>query len=315
MDPVQIREQQFEYANAGTSNLSQRTGLMHTHPYLFALGSIATLLLIGALLVVRSAPASTGASSTIAWGGTGSVIGPTLAPSDTSSTMTSVQKQPPYDYVLPTLSPASTDATDTQTSSGFDYSAFISSLSQENHPASQAQQTTDGSDAYSFIPTGFISTETPTKRTKTQQAIYDYGNSVGSLVQAFEQQHPAMQQQLTDQLQDRTDPTKAAAVARIGSDLAALGDALLAIDAVPTQMASAHEALASSYKEIGAKLSTVPHTQGDSAFLDAVNAYDAAADTFVHNYVSLAQLFVANGVSFTSADPGNVFTFTTTTGL
>jgi len=150
--------------------------------------------------------------------------------------------------------------------------------------------------------------------TADQKALYDYGNEVGGEIQSFEELNPDEAQILKDQAEDRTDPTKAAALVSLAKNLAAVGTYMQQMQEVPSSVSDDHNALAQSYLGIGAKLQLVAQAQSDAAFVQAIENYDTSADTFVHNYGALAQFFTEQGVVFSPQDPGSVFSFTDTNG-
>ncbi len=113
-------------------------------------------------------------------------------------------------------------------------------------------------------------------------------------------------------MEDRTNPEKAAAVVAIGHGLEEMGNSVAAMETVPSAVASAHEALAKSYIEIGKNLALIPRAERDSDFIKAIQTYNASADTFTKNYIQLVSLFGAHGVTFTSSDAGRVFMFNAT---
>jgi hypothetical protein len=288
---------------------------LRSHPYLFAVGAIAAVAIIGALVVGRGAHAPLSAQAPQAWGGAGALLNPSYEAQQSTSqqTLPQVQNQPPYAYTLPALSPQTQQTDQTDSSGSFDFNAFIATLTAGSAQQTSGAQSGSGiSDAYSFIPQGLVSTSAAQKRTKLQQSLYEYGNTAGSLIASFEQNHPNSSQVLTDQVQDRGSAEKAAAVETLGTDLSSLGDQLLGIEGVPSTVTDANAALAASYHDIGAKLALVPQAQGDAAFLAAVNAYNDAVGVFVQHYVALSQLFVSYGVAFSPGDGGSVFTFTPT---
>jgi hypothetical protein len=291
---------------------------LRMHTYLAMLGGAAVLVVLGAFIVGTRTPAPPSTSQTVAWGGTGAILSPSQGLVQSQDPRTLVQQISggvSLNTILPVPQRIADNATNTTAAdNGFDFNAFISMLSSENQPTAVPQSdTTAPSNAYAFIPSGFVSVASASKpKTPQQQALYDYGNEVGSLIQSFEQENPNASQVLWDQAQDRTDAGKAAALTRLAQGLSALGDSIAAIEIVPAPVQTAHEALAQSYRALGTKLALVPQAQGDAAFIAAVNAYNAAAQTFVTNYVSMANLFVMQGVSFSQTDAGSLFSFTPT---
>ena len=295
-------------------------GWLYTHPYASAVVATLILLLSGAFIVERSAPVSSSAPRTIAWEGTGA------APSSISygssgaddyqnkqTIMQQVQSTAPYTYAFP--APITDSVSGTQTGGVFDFESFLKTLSGISGGAPSAETpTSQGSSevrAYSFIPSGLIAASTPSSaRSPSQTVLYEYGNEVGSLIQSFDSLHLNKANVLRDQVEDRTDPAKAAALEGLGNDLSDLGKTMLAMESVPASFAAAHSALAKSYVEIGGNLAAVPKAQSDADFITAILKYNTSADTFIARYVALAQLFGAYGVTFSESDPGSVFSFT-----
>ena len=287
---------------------------LRTHPYTSALCAAAILVLVGAYIVQSRAarPVETQAS---AWGGGVAPLlnptsyGPTQNPSQPDDTIAQqVKNGPPYTYIPPRI------ATSAPTATGdpYDFESFVAFLAKGSVSATQTNTTASGTSmsAYTFIPRGLISTSTSnTKMTATQQALYNYGNDIGSTIESFEQQHSNTVQILKGQVEDRADPDKAAAVAGLGHAFEDLGRTLLAMDAEPSGTNSAHAPLAQSHIEIGKNLALVPYAERDSDFIAAIQIYNTSADTFTKNYIRMVSLFAAYGVSFTSSDSGRVFTF------
>lgn len=294
-----------------------------SHPYTSALSAAGILVLTGAFIVVSRATQPAGSHPTAWGGGAAPLLNPTSypigentsngasAPQDAQTIMEQVKSGPPYSYIVPGFSTSGPS----EEGSSYDFEAFIAKLTKESAPKGQADTNEDNAflSAYAFIPRGLISTSTPrSTRTALQQQLYDYGNDIGSTIESFEQQHSNTPQILKEQVEDRSNPGKAAAVVRIGHDLEEMGNNLAAMETVPSAVASAHEALAKSYIEIGKKLALIPGAERDSDFIAAIQAYNASADTFAKNYIQLVSLFGAHGVAFTSADAGKVFTFSPT---
>lgn len=291
---------------------------LRAHPYTSALAAACLLIIAGTFLVATRAARPLAHSQTLAWGGAGAVLNPSYAPGAASpqgpsaGILQQAQNSAPYSYILPTPQTANPDA-GAASGDGFDFDAFISLLSSSGGGSASLRNPTGdngAAGAYAFIPAGLVSPAVAPSRTKLQQSLYVYGNETGSAIESFEQSHPNETQALIDQAQDRADPGKAARVEALGAALSALGEGLLAMDAVPAQALADHTALAESYRDIGTKLALVPQAKSDADFIAAVQSYNASADIFTRKYVALANLFVAYGVRFSQSDPGNVFTFT-----
>ena len=304
---------------------------LRTHPYGSALGGAAILIVVGVFIVVAKSPTTPSASQMVTWGGTGAVFN--AAPTDSGAPqqqnpggiIQQVQSAAPYTYIP--ITTTGDDSPDANADDSFDFNAFVSLLSAGGKNTSSPSSGSAGAttNAYAFLPGGLVSTSTAQKpRTALQQTLYNYGNDVGSSIQAFEQQYPNETQILIDQAQDRSNTSKADKVVSIAQALSVLGDNLSQMDAgedtdgggnqsVPSQMKSAHAALAKSYSDIGTKLALIPKTQSDAAFIAAINTYNTSVETFTKNYVAMANLFVAYGVTFSPGDPGSLFTFTQAT--
>ena len=297
---------------------------LRTHAYISSASAVALLILLGGFIVSEKTAQTPATSQPNAFSGGGAVLNPTFyvpnsgsggagSNAQTPSVVSQVENSAPYTYIPPN-STITVGNTQNTTGSSFNFNAFIAMLSNENQPAAGsagASGTSSISSAYAYVPSGLISTTSEkVTRTPLQQSLYDYGNSIGSFIQSYEEQHANSAQILTDQVQDRNDPQKIAAVEELGKSLTNLGGELLTIDDVPSQMSAAHMALAQSYQEIGQKLQLVPQAQSDQQFVAAIEAYDSAADTFTKNYVAVADLFASYGVVFSQSDPGSVFTFT-----
>lgn len=284
---------------------------LHAHPYLAALLGTLIVLIIGVLIVVKRSDVQPQTTGLRAWGGVGSNL---FDPTNTNARPGSraqpdnlysqVQGGPPFYYA-----PASQQLPLIQTENDdFDFEAFLTMLAGSGK-APDDIPSGSSLDAYSFIPRGLISTTSLGKRrTETQQAIYDYGNEVGSYIQSFEERYRAAPQILKDQFEDREDPEKIAALLSLAGALEDVGFQLEALEA-PSEIRSAHQKVAASYKALGEKLSAVPKAKSDETVLTAILAYNAAAEAYVKNYVSLATLISAHGVTFSPEDAGSIFTF------
>ena len=222
--------------------------------------------------------------------------------------MRQVQNSAPYTYIPPAIVGNPDEAAQTDS---FDLNSFIAMLGHGSTSKTTTQDTA-APDAYSVIPTGLMSTTTQGSRSATQQSLYDFGNEIGSFIQAFEDEHPTMSFILKNHAEDRSDPQKAAAVERLAQSLKEVGQNLMSIETVPSGMTSTHTALAKSYIAVGTNLALVAKAKDDAEFLHAIETYNASADIFVKNYIATASLFGAYGVTFSPTDAGSVFTFTPT---
>jgi len=291
---------------------------LRSHPYIDALLAAILLILLGLLIVGQRTSVRDENTAPLAWGGVGAHLLDPLAavPGQGADTRqqdlyTQVQSGPPFVY---NAAPPAQTAADASGGTDFDFEAFITMISSPRGGAAAdgAQTGTDTlPDAYSFIPSGMISTSTPEKaRTAAQEDLYDYGNLAGSEITSFEDSHRNMPQTLKDQFEDPRNPGKIAAVEELGNALAGVGRALEAIGDVPAAVLSANSSVAASYREMGKLLVQVPKAQADDARVTAMLAYNAAVEKYIKNYVALATLFSAYGVTFASNESGSVFTFT-----
>lgn len=286
--------------------------------YVVAASIGSVLLISGGIYIVSARSPVSSVAQEGTWG-SGVALPPpgSTTPADTSreTLMQQVQDNAPFTYIAGITLPAPASQT-TNDSSTADLQALLAAITATSSAKGSASAPLDLSGAYAYIPGGLVAPQNNTaKRTPTQEALYEYGNSVGSLIQSFELDHQNMSQVLTDEANDRTDATKVQKLAALGTDLMHLGNAMLQEDSVPPQATELHAALAGSYVEIGGKLVAVSKMQRDSDFLAAVQAYDASADKFIQKYVALAQLFGSYGVQFASSDPGSVFSFSSASGL
>ena len=292
--------------------------ILRAHPRLVALTAVITLLGAGAIFVMRSAPVtSSSPSQTIAWNGTGGFVGgssytgdPSQAPAgpDGTSLLQQVQSNAPYNYTLPqgNFSPNAGDQE-------FNIDTLLALIAGDSGTSVSASSNTNDAvvSAYEFVPSGLIATTSQSYRSRTpaQRVLYEYGNEVGSTIQAFESLHPNQAQVLKDQAEDRTDLGKAEALKRLGNDFANVGKTLLAMEEVPASLQITHDALARSYIDAGEKLALVADAANDAEFVASIQGYDDAADVFIRNYVTLAQLLSSYDVRFSPEEPGSVFTF------
>jgi len=280
------------------------------HPYAAVCAFAGMLLIIGAFIVERRTPASPGSLSV--WGGAGT---PLLNPTSYTPNAVLSDMRPQYSgtNIQPVYIPASATRTDNtgEVAESFNYNEFIAALAQPATAKTNTNGTADITGAYSFIPRGLIATSAPIKiRSDTQQKLFNYGNDIGSYIQTYEDSNRNAPLTLRDHAEDRQNPQKARSVKAIAEALRTVGTNMQSMEELPELARGAHALLAQNYVNVSEKLAVVADADSDPAFIDAINAYNAAADEFIKSYVSLATVFSLAGVTFSSQDPGNVFTFT-----
>jgi hypothetical protein len=295
------------------------------HPYASTIMVACIFVIAGALLVMRGTtpPASSGIST---WNGNPSAINaPALQTTDANEIQATVAPVATQNYGTTTLPYPSSQASSAPTSTSnipsgpFNYDTLMAEIAASSH-SSASKPATSGSNSagtvdsgvWNFIPSGMIATTTPSNgRTATQQALYLYGNEIGSYVEGYDAANSNQDTILSDANNDRQNATKAAAVERIGMSLETVGSGMAETTGVPASATSDNAALAESYTAIGKALITVGQSEAlaDSTLVSAIEAYDAAVDTFNKNYIALATLFSVSGVTFSSGDPGSVFSF------
>lgn len=293
------------------------------HPYTAALTGAFVLIVLGIILVTdrSTLPPPSGLST---WSGNAAVLGDTNPITIDAASRTNVPPLVADTYDARTLpyapnTPVSISAgtiQNTTDSSSFNLNAFLKELAR---PASKAPHASTSSieggnslSAWDFIPAGLISSATPQDtRTALQQALHQYGNEVGSLIQGFDAVHRDQAQVASDAMHDRQSASKQSVLAKIGEDLKLVGQGMIDITDTPSALRSAHMALAKSYIDDGEKLIAFARTLSgtDANLVVAIKTYDAAVITFTKNYVALATLFSAYGVTFRPTDQGSVFTF------
>jgi hypothetical protein len=294
---------------------------VRAHPYASAIAAACVLVIGGVILIVNrsSTPTPTGVS---AWSGNAGATAPSVPVSASANTQADEAAANAENYgtqTLPYTPPSSGSGVAINTDdsgSSFDYNAFLAQLSQSSSTqasSSASENTGINSNAWTYIPDGLISTSSPSasSRTPIQQALYTYGNEVGSDIQGYNDTHQEQVQAMEDALNDRQNATKAQDAASIGTDMETVGTGIAEIGDVPTEALVDNTALANAYTDSGKKLIAVAQAlPGDDADLvTAIETYDTSINTYITDYVALANLFKAYNVTFAPSDPGSVFTF------
>src|SRR3989344_789101 len=209
---------------------------IYQHSYATAIIGALLVLVLGAFVVERSTgviPQRTG----LIWGSTeGSLFDATsYQPQElTLETATTRPGGTSIDHAL-NIS-LSSDINIEQSAPDFNFDAFLAELS-----TTPAAPTPNGNSqllepglAYSFIPSGLISTSTTeTSRSALQQELFDYGNTIGSYVLSFEARNRNMTQDVKGHIEDRFSKEKAAALVRLANGIIELGTSLSTMDSVP----------------------------------------------------------------------------------
>lgn len=290
---------------------------VHRHPHMSGAIALSALLILGAAIVLQRSDV-TPANSSGAWGGAGGAFFGTIrsaAPVRNYSDDVMRLQSPDHNYATVPI------FNTTPKNNGVDSSEFDDIASLLNLLAApetiDGEGTTQSPDGYSLIPQGLISvtTNTQKKRTPEQEALYTYGNEVGTYVSGYEDTHRASPQTLKDHIEDRTDPTKTQALYNLGYDMAALGADLLLIPDVPEAMAAAHKAYANTYRIVGTNLTKVSETTTDEEFVAAVATYNTSVEDLTKRFLAVLAVFNAFDVQFAATDPGSMFMFNTSTGF
>lgn len=169
--------------------------------------------------------------------------------------------------------------------------------------------------AYSFIPSGLISVETSQKRTPEQQALYEYGNALGTEIQSFENSYRDAAVILDEHARARTDAGKAGNVHKLGVAYAELGVRILGINPIPPEAASFNAAYGTTYRLLGTHIATIAKATTDEEYIAAITAYNDGADNLTKRFLAMVTLFGTNNVTFASSDAGSVFMFSGTLGF
>lgn len=285
------------------------TTTIASHPYI-ALATLVVLVLSlgGALVGMRSGVAPQGTNT---WSAAGGIFSPGDRARNTDTSHTNVLSQGPTELSTIPLPSSSSDGGD---GGATELAELLTLLSTPTPNVATGEDATI-STAYSFIPSGLISVETPNKRTPEQQALYEYGNLVGSEIQSFENSYRDAPMILDAHARARTDAGKASDVHTLGVAYAELGVRIRALDPVPAEAASFNEAYGTTYRILGTAITRIATTTTDEEYIAAVEAYNLAAENLTKRFLAIVTLFGANNVTFSSSDAGSVFMFNGTLGF
>lgn len=169
---------------------------------------------------------------------------------------------------------------------------------------------------YFLIPRGLISVSIPKTEAKTpeEQALYDYGNAVGTNIKTFESAHKNSMEILKAFFPEKggfssNDQASVNALVSLGNDYSQLGNTIAQMGSIPESAQGLHLALAKSYVDVGDGLAKIAKTNAGGDITQAILAYDNIAGVFIQNFIALAEFFSARGIKFSGSDAGSVFTF------
>jgi hypothetical protein len=291
----------------------KRTRLWQSHPIAIALTVAVIFFLIGGLVVFRrsgSAPIDDVGS----WGPSSITLqDPQTAPRGNESNATS--------YPIPLATAENTDTTlrfrpagastsPKSTTSGADagFANFLAGIFTSSAPASSETALDTGISAYFYLPQGLAQLRQEQPKTPEQAALHAYGNAAGSLALGFEASYPAMLESFSAFIDDHESEAQRAALRSIAKRFTDFSAVLQAVDA-PTAAQSAHSAFAQSYATLGESLAAIADAEGDEAFIDAINAYNAAAELSTARFLDISTLFSVAGVTFQNYEGGSAFVF------
>lgn len=281
------------------------------HPYLLSAIAAILLLLIG-LAVLLQRVGTSASSFGNAWQGAGGMFSANARVRETGPALSAEQtvkdKSPEAQLGYIPIAKPLAGLTDETSEEPSDLAALLLSLSRPASPTPGQQAPTES--AFSFIPSGLISTSSPLRRrTPLQDSIHNYGNVAGGVIQSFEDMYPGAPQLLKDHAEERTNAEKAKKLEDLGIAYARLGVDLLQIPDVPEEMKKAHTAYATTYRILGTNLTKIAKTTDDNAFLDAIAVFNASSEDLTKRFLVIIGLFSAHDVTFSSDEPGSVFMF------
>lgn len=280
-------------------------------PYrLAALATIALLLIVGATLVISTQEENRADGTTRSWGAYGTAQSPQLPLFVTTSSEEALT----YQELLTTYT-QQTNVPFTSWSP-YDQSPEAAHTATEPRPAQgEVGPAPEPFDFTSWVSGLFsLSFGTPTageaaeSRSPLQQSLYDYGNSAGAAMLAFEDSHPTQVEVLEAYMTERSDAA-AAAVHTLASDYRTLADELGALEA-PTAVRGAHADLVAAYRDAADKLDVIANTRADTDLPAVITSYSGAVSAHAESYARITTLLQTYEVRFSNSDPGAVFVFT-----
>ncbi|PIR86418.1 hypothetical protein COU13_01010 [Candidatus Kaiserbacteria bacterium CG10_big_fil_rev_8_21_14_0_10_43_70] len=304
------------------------------HPFVTSIIGVVIILFLGTILVLDKSATSPSDSSAYTWGkyGSGRLTDITAnqgslgipAPLEARYTeedfyaLLSDTRDKPYASLIPKTNVYESRFAGTTTNSEITFNAdeiteLLASISPTAQIVAQYNPLEDEflfSDIYAFVPAKVApEEEEPTSFNQRQRDLHDYGNEAGSYIQSFSERWRDQSQILKQFIEDIGNEEKAMQVDDLSFALIRVGIDLENMDIVPDDAQGAHTRLVSGYKSIGQKLASVASARSDEELLNAVIAYNEAADDFAEDYLSVVTLISVAEVSFSSSEPGSIFVF------
>lgn len=285
---------------------------LKNNPLAIVLVVCILIVLAGLYIVTSRSPVAPGSTGT--WGTTGayfsSTQGSVLPPMKPSNTIPLPESSPVDDdaLVIPRAGQSSTITALTEEAAS-DFGSLLAEIAKGVSAASGTTSRPEIITAFDFLPTVTVETGARANATPEQQALYAYGNLIGSYIKPFRSGSAETVSILNAQAKDRADAAKGEAVQAIAQRFIDMGERIAGIKSVPESVRTAHDALAKGYRAVGENLANIPSASTDQEFLGAITKYNTAADSFTTAFINIATIFSLNNVHFEESDPGSVFTF------
>jgi hypothetical protein len=279
-----------------------------SHPYI-ALATVVTLVLAlgGAIVGMRSGVTPQGTNT---WSAAAGIFSPGSRVGATTNHTSTLPNGPQELETIPL--PRSSEEEEAAAATELADLLKLLSTPAAPTPGSEGE---GAASAYSFIPTGLISVETPSKRTAQEQALYEYGNQLGTEIQAFESNYRDAPLILNTHALARTDARNIAEVKALGLAYAELGVRIRELNSIPAEAASFNDAYGNGYRILGTNMTKIASATTDEEYIAAVNTYNDGVANLTKRFLAIVTFFGANNITFASSDAGSVFMFSGTVGF
>jgi hypothetical protein len=147
----------------------------------------------------------------------------------------------------------------------------------------------------------------PPVESAEQQAIRQYGNSVGKLVKDFSTGTGDQLQVMGDFMKDRADNANKQQVLNLAKSYTELSDKINKVS-TPAGLESYGQGLAAAYRSTGEAMVMLAEVGADdTAALQQVTSYNEVVTEFARQFIKMADTFGAYGVTFDTGDDGDIF--------